>query len=297
MTADAELPTLVRRLAVLLAAGVAPRAAWRYAGHGLGSLASQAAEVADTEQGAMADAIARAGRGEPSWLALAVAWAVAADSGAPLGGSLRAFAELLGGFADAARQARVALAGPRATARLVLVMPLVGLAFGAALGQDSIGVLLGTPIGWGCLLLGGGLLLAAFAWNRRLLRAAAGGDRWPGLLPELLATAMSGGAGVERARGIVADALHRYGVEPDSTRVEAALAVAIAAGAPVAELLRAEAEEARREATAEAAARAERLSVTLLLPLGVCVLPAFLLLGVVPLLVAVVSSTIAAVGW
>ena len=293
---DPDLPTLVRRLAVLLGAGVAPGAAWRHAGHGLGEAGARALVVAAAEQSTLADAIARAGRGASGWLALAAAWAVASESGAPLAGALRAFAELLRGFADAERQARVALAGPRATARLVVVMPLVGLAFGAALGQDTIGVLVGTPIGWGCLALGGGLLLAALGWNRHLLGRASAGDAWPGLLAELVATAMSGGASADRARSIVSTALRRYGLTPEGARVEAALAVATAAGAPVAELLRAEAEEARREAIAAAGARAERLSVTLMLPLGVCVLPAFLLLGVVPLLVAVVSSTLDSVG-
>ena len=290
------LPTLVHRVAVLLAAGVAPGAAWRFASHGLGSVESRAREVAAAEQDAMADAIARAGRGESDWSALAAAWAVAADSGAPLAGALRAFAELLRGFADTERQRLIALAGPRATTRLVVVMPLIGVAFGAALGQDTLGVLLTTPVGLVCLALGIGLLLAAIGWNRALLRSAAAGERWPGLVPELIATAMAAGAGVGRARAFVAAALARYGIRAEDSGVDAALEVATAAGAPVAELLRAEAHEARRAALAAAAARAERLSVTLMLPLGVCVLPSFILLGVVPLLVAVVSSTVDAVG-
>jgi tight adherence protein B len=38
---------------------------------------------------------------------------------------------------------------------------------------------------------------------------------------------------------------------------------------------------------------AERLGVRLMLPLGACVLPAFLLIGVVPILLGIVSSTLA----
>lgn len=286
------LPTLVGRLAVLLAAGVAPTAAWRLAGDGLGRLEREAQRIAGSEPAAIPDAIASGARGDSARLALAAAWAVASESGAPLSEALRAFAELLRGLLDAERQATVALAGPRATARLVVIMPLVGLGFGALLGQDTIGVLVTTPIGWVCLGLGLGLLLAALAWNRRLLRGAAAGERWPGLAPELLATAMRGGSSLERATAIVMGALGRFSIAADLSGVEAAVRVAAASGAPVAELLRAEATEARRDAIAEAAARAERLSVRLLLPLGVCVLPAFVLLGVVPLLVAVVSSTL-----
>jgi tight adherence protein B len=65
------------------------------------------------------------------------------------------------------------------------------------------------------------------------------------------------------------------------------------AGVPAGELLRAEAEEQRRQARADAASRAASLSVRLMLPLGVCVLPAFMLLGVAPLLISVIASTVA----
>jgi tight adherence protein B len=61
---------------------------------------------------------------------------------------------------------------------------------------------------------------------------------------------------------------------------------------PAAALLRSEAEEARREARSAGQAAAARLAVTLMLPLGLCILPAFMLLGVAPLLIAIVGSTV-----
>ena len=63
------------------------------------------------------------------------------------------------------------------------------------------------------------------------------------------------------------------------------------AGAPAGLLLRSDAREMRLEARSAAQAAAARLGVTLMLPLGVCVLPAFLVVGVVPLVVSLVSST------
>ena len=60
----------------------------------------------------------------------------------------------------------------------------------------------------------------------------------------------------------------------------------------MADLLRAEAARRRRTARADGAARAAALGVRLMLPLGVCVLPAFVLLGVVPLIVSVVTGTL-----
>ena len=64
------------------------------------------------------------------------------------------------------------------------------------------------------------------------------------------------------------------------------------AGVPAAELLRSEADQQRRDARTEGQRRAVNLGIALLIPLGVCVLPAFMLLGVVPLLVTVLSTTL-----
>jgi tight adherence protein B len=56
--------------------------------------------------------------------------------------------------------------------------------------------------------------------------------------------------------------------------------------------LRAEANEARRAARSVGERKAATLAVTLMLPLGLCILPAFMVLGVAPLLIAVISSTV-----
>ena len=85
------------------------------------------------------------------------------------------------------------------------------------------------------------------------------------------------------------DALPHVG---DGAEVDAVLELSARAGAPVAELLKAEAFRVRRAARADGAARAAALGVRLMLPLGVCVLPAFVLLGVAPLMISVISGTL-----
>lgn len=331
-----EIAALVHRLAVLLAAGIAPAGAWRHATSGRFEAAGAAVAAAAARAGPIAipDAIAalasdpeprarpgpgagaaqgaagrlvqdpgrvqrpeRISRAVPSgvsaaWLGLATTWSVAAAAGAPLAATLRAHAELLRGFAVAERDTGIALAGPRATSRLVLVLPVVAIAFGALLGQDTLGVLLGTPIGWTCLVAGTVLGATGWWWTRWLLRRAAASEPMPGLAEELTAVAMSGGSSVARSRELVDRAFARHGLDADRSRVDAALELATASGAPAGELLRAEAEERRRAAVADARERAERLSVSLMLPLGVCVLPAFVAVGVVPLMAAVIGSTL-----
>ena len=55
-------------------------------------------------------------------------------------------------------------------------MPVVGLGIGAGMGGDPLHVLLHTPVGWGCLVVGVGLELAGVAWTGRIVRNAGGGD-------------------------------------------------------------------------------------------------------------------------
>jgi len=108
-----------------------------------------------------------------------------------------------------------------------------------------------------------------------------------------MAIAVSGGGSLVQARTVVAGALERFGLPGDGDRLEEVLQLSQEAGVPAAELLRAEADELRRAADADARAAAAALSVQLMLPLGLCVLPAFMVLGVLPLMVAVISSTVA----
>jgi tight adherence protein B len=176
---------------------------------------------------------------------------------------------------------------------MVMALPAVGVLFGAALGFDTFRTLFATPIGWASLVIGAGLMAIAARWNRRLVGAARPESAVDGLDCELLAIAVSGGGSLEAARGAVDSALAGCGLQVRVSDVDAVLELSRAAGVPAAELLRSEAEEIRRRARATAQERAATLSVTLMLPLGLCVLPAFMVLGVVPLVVAVISSTIA----
>ncbi|WP_188685942.1 type II secretion system F family protein [Nesterenkonia cremea] len=70
------------------------------------------------------------------------------------------------------------------------------------------------------------------------------------------------------------------------------LAFAHATGAPTAELLQTGARQARAEHRQQAEQRAARLGVQMVIPLGICFLPAFVLLGVVPVVLALVPEAL-----
>lgn len=231
---------------------------------------------------------------EQAWHGLAAAWQVATQAGAPLAGCLRELAASLRELAQVQRDLEVALAAPQATARLVMVLPVIGLVFGSLMGFDSLHILFATMPGLVCLGGGALLMLAAACWSRALVQRAAPTDLTPGLRFELLAIAMSGGGSVDRSRALVQETSERYGLASGANTdpFERVLELSTRAGVPAAELLRSEAEQLRRDARSAGQRRAGTLSVTLMLPLGLCVLPAFMLVGVVPLLISVLSSTL-----
>jgi tight adherence protein B len=291
----ARTAAVVQRLAVLLAAGVAPAAAWGYLREGdlPERIAARVHTGADIPESIRDEAATLPASDALPWRGLAAAWCVATDAGAPLAPTLRQFAKSIRDLAQSQREITIALAAPVATARLVVALPPVGMLFGLVLGFNTIGTLFTTPIGWACLVIGTALLLAAAIWNRKLVRSAQPRDLTPGIEFDLTAIAVAGGGALDRARASVDQAMRRFGIErvAEDDGVLAVLELSRRAGVPAADLLRSEADERRRVARAEVQRRAQELAIRLMLPLGVCVLPAFMILGVVPLLVAVVAST------
>ena len=70
------------------------------------------------------------------------------------------------------REAEAALASARASARLLAVLPFVGVALAQLSGAGAARVLLTTGLGQACLAVGTGLDLAGLAWLDRLADAA-----------------------------------------------------------------------------------------------------------------------------
>ncbi|MBB2975133.1 tight adherence protein B [Microbacterium endophyticum] len=269
----------VLRLAVLLQAGIHPQRAWQY-------LASSGDAVAQRVQ-AGSDIAATLREIGPDWQPVGAAWKVAEIVGAPLADSLRAVAGALRDAEECADEARVALAEPAGTARLMSWLPLVAVGLALALGFDVVGVFVSQPVGAVCVIAGVMLMICARRWTRKLVRAAAPPPGVPGLDAELMAIALSGGVSLERARSVVSGATQ---VQTSQSTADT-LALSRSAGVPAVELLRATAALARHHARTEGRVRAAKLSSHLLVPLGVCTLPAFLLLGVAPMFLSVLAST------
>jgi len=229
--------------------------------------------------------------------------------GAPLADVLDAIGDAIDDAQDVEEARRVASAGPLMSARVLAGLPLVGVTAALALGASPWGFYTsGTP-GVVCASLGVLAWVAGVASCRRILarcrRAdAGGGDTDAALACDLIASALACGASIPRALDALADACAqeplawtasslRLGATWEQAWEEApawadplrdALEASWTAGtAPEGMLARCASWE-RRTRLVDAKTRAEELSVRLVGPLGAFFLPAFLLLGIAPLL-------------
>jgi tight adherence protein B len=284
------------RLAVLLGAGLPAAVAWRQLAatqpdDATLALAADAAQEGRSIAGSLRSA-KHVNSGTAAWSAVCCGIEISERTGAPLVPVLTGLSGALREQAQARRDVETALTGPRLSARLVLALPVVGMGFAFLLGANPLVALLSSPAGLVCLTTGLALLLCGALWSRRLVRRAEPPPGLVGLEEDLVAMAVTAGAPVGHALDLVGSVLARPEDRAGSPAIEAAVRLATGAGVPVAGLLSGEARLQRRRAATEARRRAEALAVLLLIPLGACILPSFLLLGVAPLLLSLVSSTV-----
>ena len=101
---------------------------------------------------------------------LAACWTVCAQSGGGLAAAVARLEEGLRAEAALRRRVDAELAGPRATAALLAVLPGGGLLLAAGVGADPLHVLLETPVGLVSLVVGLGLDGLGLLWTDRLVR-------------------------------------------------------------------------------------------------------------------------------
>jgi tight adherence protein B len=116
------------------------------------------------------------GSAAPAMLSgLAACWAVCSSTGSSLATAVDRLADAVRAEHAQRQVLETELAGPRATAGLLAVLPLAGIGLAAALGARPLHVLLHTALGAGCLAIGIGLDLLGLWWTGRLVAAAGGG--------------------------------------------------------------------------------------------------------------------------
>ncbi|WTL47613.1 type II secretion system F family protein [Streptomyces sp. NBC_01497] len=113
--------------------------------------------------------------GADGLVGLAACWQVAVDGGAGLAAGLDRLEDALRAEYDQRHSLRAQLTGAWSTVVVLAVLPVVGLALGAAMGAHPLRVLLHTPAGIGCLGAGALLEGAGLWWAGRIVRTAESG--------------------------------------------------------------------------------------------------------------------------
>ena len=340
--ADLDVGLLLTEVATLLRAGATPQRAWArsLARNGVSEGAEPGDDGVPPALRELADAVPehwwpvrlrgrwtwdpplpgrRAARERRQAAVAAVPGAVAACRltaalGAPLAGILEAVA---GGVAESGRaeaSRRTALSGPRATARLLAVLPPVGLLLGAAVGARPEEVLLDGGLGSVLGAAGICLMIVGHRATARMVSAATASSSGvdEALVLDLAAAALACGASLPGALRALGEALdgeelavagralllgadweEAWGAPDDEawrerrSRLEGCLRPGWEDGASPAPLLEGTAASLRAGRRAADEEAAERLAVRLVLPLGLCHLPAFVVLGIAPVVASV----------
>ena len=247
------------------------------------------------------------------------------SAGAPLATSMERAAEHAEERIDALLGRQSALAAPRATGRILSWLPLLGLGLGVLMGSDPVGVLTGSVLGALTGLLGLGLAFAGRRWTAALVHraevesAASNGAEQTSNMPpvdtalvlELLAAQLRAGLAPLAALGTLAEALNSRPLHTVCQRLQMgsgwgsawsgsaagtfgelrdALAPAYTGGAPSTALLLSLADAHRLSERRAAERAAGKLSVALVVPLGLCSLPAFICLGIMPILISLLPT-------
>lgn len=102
---------------------------------------------------------------------VAACWRVAVDGGAGLAAGLDRLEGALRAERRRLEELRAQLAGAWSTVAVLALLPVLGMGLGAALGADPLRVLLHSPAGLACLVVGGLLEAAGLLWAGRIVRA------------------------------------------------------------------------------------------------------------------------------
>lgn len=261
------------------------------------------------------DGVPQSLRDQPGVVARMVVAATrfSAITGAPLKDVLRRTAQSLTEMERANDAQETAFAGPKLSAKVLTFLPIAGIFGASVLGVEPLAWFLsgGIPVLLG--LLGVGLTVAGHLVTKGMIDRAARVSEEQVVAPvycDLVVSGMKGGASVPtvlRALGSAAEdpAYKRVGTElmlgapwveawtplPSAgSLLERGLQPAWEDGVSSTGILTTLADQTRARSVANAKQEAEKLSVKLAFPLAVLLLPAFIILGLLPIFMSLFGS-------
>lgn len=213
-------------------------------------------------------------------------WNVAAESGGHLALALDRLTEVFRAQQRQFAELGIAFSSPKATANLILLLPLLAVVFSELLGLSAIGASLGSVLGVISIGLGLLLLIVARISSLRMLEKARPREADPGAFLDAVVIGLSAGLSPKAAASLArAKSKEQFlqDVPPDQLTIFwDAVKVSEQSGIALVGLLMARADTLRHRLWSNHRSSLAKLSISLLIPLGLAALPAFVFLAVVP---------------
>lgn len=199
--------------------------------------------------------------------------------GGSLSNTLDRYSGVLNSREQTKAELELAIAGPKASSRLVMSLPILVI-LGAGISGLPIFRVLATPsVVWISLGVGAALFWLGSRWIARVLKAAEPNYDDVGFELELIAIALGAGLPLASALELV----------PTTQEVELQ-EMSQGNGIALTQLVLDRANSLRLDQLNEDRLKIQKASVAVLWPLGLTVLPAFVLIAIVPIASALIQS-------
>ncbi len=200
-------------------------------------------------------------------------------AGGPLAGTLDRLSSVINQRDQATRELELAMAGPKASSRLVMSLPFLVFIGAGIAGIPIFRVLLTPSIVWLSLIFGVGIFWFGSRWTNRILVRSKPTEGDPGSELDALGIALQAGLPLASAMELVS------GIDRSELPE-----LAGGSGIALADLVQERADERRAEQFNTDRIKIQKASVAVLWPLGLTVLPAFVLIAIVPVGAALLAS-------
>ena len=222
-------------------------------------------------------------------------WEVAAESGGHLALALDRLAEVFRAQQRQFSELGIAFSSPKATANLILLLPLLAVIFAELLGLSALGASLGSSLGVISIGLGLILLIVARISSLRMLEKAKPREADPGAFLDAVAIGLSAGLSPKAAAALArTKSKQQFSEDVPADQLTIfwdAVKVSEQSGIALNGLLLARADTLRHRLFSNNRITLAKLSISLLFPLGLAALPAFVFLAVVPVGIGLFSAT------
>jgi tight adherence protein B len=223
-----------------------------------------------------------------------VIWSLVSQSGGSIAEVMQNLSESFKSAERHVREIELAFAGPKSTARLVGLLPVAALGLAQCFGLNPVGAICTKPLAFISVALGVILMILGRFWTKSILQKARFAEVDPGLFIDSVRFGLAGGLpfarAIEQSVEVFEDRLPASVSSASKEELWALAELNRERGASLTALLESAAQvkrEVQRHAEATAVAK---LSIKLMVPLGLLTLPAFLLCAIAPLAIGLLSS-------